>query len=508
MAKKLSKIASGIPGFDEISHGGIPKGRTTLVSGTSGSGKTALAAQFIYEGIVKFGENGVFVTFEENPQDIIRNMESFGWNINKLVKENKWAFVDVSPDDSSSVEVGQYDLGAFIARIAHAVKKVKAKRVVIDSVAVLFTSYQDHGVIRQELHKLAANLKKSNVTSIMTAERLVEDGVVSCYGIEEFVSDNVMLLHNRPNNRGERERAIEILKFRGSSHDSVETPFLIGNQGVTFYPRPKPMLSGKGFTQKTSTGIKGLDKMLYGGVYRNSTTLITGTSGTGKTVGTLHFIMEGAKRKEQGLLVEFEESSDQLYRNAASFGWDLEKYVKSGVVKLLCLYPENLSIQQYYPLIRDLVLTNKTKRFAIDSLSAVKRITNEQRFLEFVIGLNAFLKMHEVTSVLTNTTSELLGVAEIAETHLSTAADNIIILKHVELAGHMHRLVSTLKQRGAARGKELMEFEICPEEGIRILESFKGVENLLSGSARIIALRSGLEEAKRDFIAEAAAGKI
>jgi len=508
MAKKLSKIASGIPGFDEISHGGIPKGRTTLVSGTSGSGKTALSAQFLYEGIVNFGENGVFVTFEESPQDIIRNTESFGWNIGKLVKENKWAFVDVSPDDSSSVKVGQYDLGAFIARIAHAVKKVKAKRVVIDSVAALFTSYQDHGVIRRELHKLAGILKRYNVTCIMTSEKQDEDGVISCYGIEEFVSDNVILLHNHLNNWGERERTIEILKFRGSSHDSVETSFLIGNQGVVLYPRPKPMLSGKGFTQKISTGIKGLDKMLYGGVYKNSTTLITGASGTGKTVGTLHFIMEGAKHKEKTLLIEFEESSDQLYRNAASFGWDLEKYVKSGVVKLLCLYPENLSAQQYYPLIRNLVLDNKIKRFAIDSLSAVKRITNEQRFLEFVIGLNAFLKMHEVTSVLTNTTSEILGVAEIAETHLSTAADNIIILKHVELAGQMHRLVSVLKQRGSARGKELMEFEICSKEGIRILMPFKGAENLLSGSARMIASRLGLEEAKRDFIAEAVAGKI
>jgi len=312
MAKKLSKVVSGIPGFDEISHGGIPKGRTTLASGTSGSGKTVFSAQFLYKGITECGENGVFVTFEETPQDIIKNTNSFGWDIAKLVKENKWAFVDASPDEADNLEVGKYDLGAFLARIEYAIKKVKAKRVTIDSVSALFTHYQDPGIIRRELYRLASRLKTLNVTCIMTAERPVEEGQISRYGVEEFVSDNVILLHNRLNDQGERERTIEILKFRGSAHDSEEAPLLVGDLGVSLYPRPKPKLRGKGFSQKISTGIKGLDEMFYGGVYRNSTTLITGASGTGKTVTTLHFIMEGAKRGEKSLLIEFEESPDQL----------------------------------------------------------------------------------------------------------------------------------------------------------------------------------------------------
>ena len=507
MAKKLSKVASGIPGFDEISHGEIPQGRTTLISGISGSGKTAFSAQFLYEGIVEFGENGVFVTFEESPRDIIRNTESFGWNIDKLIKENKWAFVDASSDDSNSVEVGQYDLGAFIARIAYAVKKVKAKRVAIDSVSVLFTHYQDPGAIRRGLYELIANLKKSNVTCVMTAERLIENGEISRYGVEEFVSDNVMLLHSRLNAEGERERTVEILKFRGSTHDSQEAPVLVNAEGMAIYPRLRPALRGKVFSQKISTGIKGLDTLLCGGVYENSTTLITGASGSGKTIAALHFIMEGAKRGEKSLLVEFEESPDQLYRNAKSFGWDLEKYVKNGLVKLICYYPADLKAEQYLEIIQDMVLTNKIKRVALDSISDFQRIYNERKFRAFVIGLNTFMKMSDVTSILTNTTSQILEVTEIAETHLATTTDNIVILKYVELGGRMHRLISVLKQRGSKHEKDLMEFEVTTETGIEILGPFRDVENLMSGSARRIR-RIGEEKAERDFIQEAVAGRI
>jgi len=507
MAKKLNKVASGISGFDEISHGGIPKGRTTLVGGISGSGKTVFSAQFLYEGIVDFGENGVFVTFEESPEDIIRNTKNFGWNIDKLVKEGKWVFVDASPDEADSAEVGQYDLGAFLARIDHAIKKVKAKRVAIDSVSVLFTHYQDMGVIRRELHKLAANLKKSNVTCIMTAERPVEDGQISRYGVEEFVSDNVILLHSRLTSQGERERTIEILKFRGSSHDSEESPMLVTAGGVIIYPRPRPKLRGKVFSQKISTGIKGLDKLLCGGVYMNSTTLITGASGSGKTIAALHFVIEGAKRGEKSLFIEFEESPHQLYRNAASFGWDLEKHVKNGLVKLICHYPADLKSEQYLKIIQDMVLANNVKRVALDSMSDIQRIYNEQKFRAFVTGLNIFLKMSDVTAVLTNTTSQLLEVKEITETHLSTATDNIIILKYVELGGRMHRLISVLKQRGSKHEKDLMEFEVTTEAGIEVLGPFKGVENLMSGSARRIR-RIVEKKAERDFIQEAAAGKI
>jgi len=367
MTKKVEKIPSGIPGFDEISHGGIPKGRVTLISGTSGSGKTVFSAQFIYKGIVDYGENGVFVTFEESPTDIIMNMKSFGWDIEKLQKENRLVFVDASPDDSEVIESGQYDLGAFLSRIRYAIEKVNAKRVAIDSISAIFAHYQAPGIIRRELYRLAFMLKKMSVTCIITAERITEEGPITRFEIEEFVSDNVILLHNRLNKRSERERTIEILKYRGSTHESNEVPLIVNKKGVVVYPRPKPQLRGKGFTQKISTGIKELDKLLYGGIYRNSTTLVSGASGTGKTVTALHFIMEGVKKKEKCLLIEFEESQDQLYKNASSFGWNLKKYVKEEIVQLICHYPEDLKAEQYFKIIQDMVINSKAKRVALDS---------------------------------------------------------------------------------------------------------------------------------------------
>jgi len=278
---------------------------------------------------------------------------------------------------------------------------------------------------------------------------------------------------------------------------------------MIIYPRPRPKLIGKVFPQKISTGIKGLDELLCGGVYKNSTTLITGASGSGKTITALHFIMEGAKHGEKSLLIEFEESPDQLYRNAASLGWDLEKYVKKGLVKLICHYPADLKAEQYLKIIQDTVLVHKAKRIALDSISDINRIYNERKFHILVTGLSTFLKMSDATSVLTNTTAQLLEVKEITETHLSTAADNIIILKYVELEGRMHRVISVLKQRGSKHEKDLMEFEVIPSAGIEVIGPFRDVENLMNGSARRI-FRTGLskEAAERDFIAEAAAGKI
>ena len=270
---------------------------------------------------------------------------------------------------------------------------------------------------------------------------------------------------------------------------------------MSTYPRPRPQLRGKGFSQKISTGIKGLDELLVGGVYKNSTTLVTGASGTGKTVTTLHFVMGGAKKGEKCLMIEFEESPGQLYRNAFSFGWNLKEHEEKGIVQLICHYPEDLKAEQYLRMIQALVVKNKSKRLALDSLSALQRIYNEEKFREFVIGLNAFLKMQGVTSLFTNTTNQLLGITEITETHLSTITDNTIILKYVELGGRMRTLLSVLKQRGSMHKKELMEFEIA-RKGLRILGSFEGVENLMSGSARRVEIRFDEEEAEREFIKE------
>ncbi len=326
--RQVEKIPSMIPGFDEISHGGIPKERVTLILGITGSGKTVFICQFLYKGITELSENGVFVTFEEAPVDIMKNMKGFGWDVKKSIDEDKWAFVDASPGDVEEVTSGRYDLEGLLARVKYAIKKVEAKRVGIDSMSAIFSRYQNRATIRRDLHRLISELKQMGITTLIAAEKSTEDLETIQTGEEESVSDNVVFLHNRLTKRRQMDRTVEILKFRGTTHDSEEAPLIITKEGIIIYPPPKPRLRGKGFSQRISTGIKGLDEMLYGGVYKNSVTLVNGASGTGKTILAMHFIIESAMNGEKSLLVEFEESSDQLFRNADSFNWDLRGYVK------------------------------------------------------------------------------------------------------------------------------------------------------------------------------------
>ena len=240
--------------------------------------------------------------------------------------------------------------------------------------------------------------------------------------------------------------------------------------------------------------------MLHGGMYRNSTTLLTGTSGTGKTVSVLHFIIAGAKNGEKCLLIEFEESADQLYRNAESFGWNLKEYVDNGVVQLVCHYPDDLKPEQYLKMIKDLILEFGAQRVGFDSLSALERIYDPEKFRKFVIGLNAFLKMQGCTSIITNTTNELLGMSQLTSTHLSTVSDNIIVLKYVELCGQMRRLVSVLKERGSDHKKELTEFKIT-KNGMEILGHLIGFEGLMGSSARKISINFDEKESEREVFA-------
>jgi circadian clock protein KaiC len=487
----IEKIKTHIEGFDEIAHGGVPKGRTTLVSGTSGSGKTVFGMQFLVGGVLHEGDTGVFVTFEETAEDIIKNMKNFGWDIEKMIADKKFLFVDASPTTDDVVEVGEFDLGAFLARILHAVEKIDAKRVTIDSISALFPRYSDQAIIRRELYRIASALKKLGVTTILTAERVLEEegGQVGRFGVEEFVSDNVILLHNYLDTlHTDRKRSIEILKFRGAAHETQDTPLLVLENGINVFPRPKPTYKGhKSSDVRLSTGVKGLDQMLFGGVYQQSTTLVTGASGTGKTVTGLSFIMEGARKGERGILIAFEESDEQLFRNAESFGWDLRKYVEDGTVRLFTSIPEELRPEEHFKRIRDIVEEAEFKRFVIDSLSAMERIYEMEKFREFTIGLNAFLKRKEITSIFTNTTASLLDVSQITETHLSTATDNIWLLKYVELDGQMKRALAVVKSRGSDHDKRLHE-TIIDSHGMEVGPSFVGVENLMGGSAKRVVM--------------------
>jgi len=281
LSRELAKLATGIVGFDQISNGGIPKERSTLLSGTAGSGKTVMALQFLLAGVRDFGENGVFVTFEEAPSDLMQNVRSFGWDLEGLLASKKIAVVDATPEPGEeTITAGAYDLSALLARIENAIRSVGAKRVILDAIGALFPQLTDGNIVRRELHRIAAGLRRLGVTTLVTMERTTEEGGVGRWGVEEFVADNVILLRNRLEQE-KRRRTVEILKFRGASHHKGEYPFTIDTEdGVTIIPLSAIELKQKSSDIRVSSGIAELDKMCGGGMYRDSIILVSGATGT------------------------------------------------------------------------------------------------------------------------------------------------------------------------------------------------------------------------------------
>jgi circadian clock protein KaiC len=344
----IEKLETGIPGFDFLAEGGLPKGRATLISGTAGSAKTVFASQFLVEGI-KLGENGVFVTFEEPPKAIRRNMSGFGWKIQEWEENRQWAFVDASPQPGERPMVtGEYDLGALIARIEYAIRKYSAQRVSLDSLGAIFSHLADSAQVRNDLFRLASALRELGVTAIMTAERTQEYGDISRYGVEEFVADNVVILRNVLNDE-KRRRTIEILKYRGTNHQKGEYPFtIIPRQGVVIIPLSAIELEQHSSNIRITSGSDELDKMCGGGFFRDSIILVSGATGTGKTLMVTEFMAGGVLNDERCLVFAFEESREQLFRNATGWGVDFQKMEKEGKLKVVCRYPETTGLENHY----------------------------------------------------------------------------------------------------------------------------------------------------------------
>lgn len=488
---ELPKHHTAIEGFDLIAAGGLPAGRSTLLSGTSGSAKTVFAAQFLAAGIVHAGESGVFVTFEEAPEDIRHNMAGFGWDIASWEAESKWAFVDASPEPGEPhITAGGYDLGALLARIEHAVRKVAARRVAIDSLGGVFAQLDNDATIRSELFRIARALRKMGVTSIITAERTEEYGSISRYGVEEFVSDNVIVLRNALDEEV-RRRTVEVLKFRGTGHQKGEWPFtIVPGRGIVVLPLSALELKQKSSDLRISSGSKELDAMCGGGFFRDSIILVSGPTGTGKTLLTTEFLAGGDSEDERCLLFAFEESREQLIRNASGWGVDFHRLESEGRLKLVCSYPESASLEDHLISMKREIEAFRPDRVAVDSLSALERVAPLKSFREFVIGLVSFVKHLEIPGLFTSTTSSLLGGESITATHISTITDSIILLRYVEMNGFMRRGLTVLKMRGSVHDKEIREFSI-DGRGMHIGAPFREVTGILSGQFRQISMPDG-----------------
>lgn len=482
----VEKLRTGIVGFDSIANGGLPNGRTTLVAGTAGSAKTVFAAQFLVRGITEAEEGGVFVTFEETPDDVRKNLLAFGWDIPAFEAAGKWAFVDVSPQPDEQVVVsGEFDLGGLLARIEHAINKVGAKRVSVDSIAAVFGKFEQQAIIRRELLRLAMALKQIGVTAILTAERTVEYGEIARYGIEEFVADNVVILRNVLEGE-KRRRTMEILKFRGTDHQKGEFPFTIaGERGIVGVPLSMVRLDQKSSMTRMKTGNDELDRMCDGGFFRDSIVLVSGATGAGKTLLSTEFLA-AAQDPERCLLFAFEESRDQLIRNATGWGMDFEKMEQEGRLKIVCEYPEVLGLEDHLVAMKDLIEEFAPTRIAVDCLSALERVATIKSFREFVIGLTSYIKSQEIAGLFTSVTPSLMGGTSITEAHISTITDSIILLRYVEMFGEIGRGIAVLKMRGSAHDKQIREYKI-DGEGIHIGKPFRNVTGIMSGNPVFVA---------------------
>lgn len=482
---ELPKLPTGIAGLDEIANGGIPESRSTLVSGTAGSGKTVMALQFLLAGVRDYGENGVFVTFEEAPADLMLNVRSFGWDLEHLVEQKKIAVVDVTADPGDEIiTAGSYDLSALLARIEHAVNSVGAKRVILDAIGALFPQLSDPNVIRRELHRIAAGLRQLGVTTLVTMERTMEDGDVGRWGVEEFVADNVILLRNRLDDE-KRRRTVEILKFRGAVHHKGEFPFTIDSlEGMTVIPLSTIELKQQSSAIRVSSGIPELDTMCSGGMYRDSIILVSGATGTGKTLMVTQYIKAAIEAGEKALLIAAEESRAQLTRNATFWGVDFEKAEEEGQLKIVCRYPEVMGLEDHLLHMKREIKEFGPQRVAIDSLSAFERMSGNKSFREFIIALTSTIKHLEITGLFTNTTSMLTGGDTVTETHISTITDTIILLRYVELMGVMRRGLTVLKMRGTFHDKDIREYMI-DSQGMHIRDPFHGVTGILSGNPTV-----------------------
>ena len=478
----IEKHPTLVPGFDVIAEGGLPRGRSTLVAGTAGSAKTVFATHFLAAGITGAGEPGVFVTFEDSVDHLRRNMASFGWDIEAWEAEGKWAFVDAAPDPEGAAPVtGPYDLGALLARIEAAVKKVNALRVSLDSLNALFVQFHEHGILRAELYRITARLKAMGLTVLFTGERTEDYGEVTRFGIEEFVADNVIILRNVLEHE-RRRRTMEILKFRGALHQRGEFPFTVTSQeGINVLPLSGIELTQRSSTVRVTSGVEELDAMCGGGFFRDSVVLASGATGTGKTLLVTHFMDGGFRRGERCLLFAFEESRDQLARNAAAWGVDFEEMERRGLLKVVNRYPHALAIEDHMVEMRRAVQEFRPARVAVDSLSAIERVTSLRAFREFVIGLTSFFKREEVTTLFTSTTPSLLGGSSVTEKHISTLTDSIILLRYVESFGRMRRAITVLKMRGSAHDADIREYTI-DQGGMHIAEPFHDVSGVLSGA--------------------------
>lgn len=478
----LAKSPTGIQGLDEITNGGLPKGRPTLICGKAGCGKTLLAMEFLIRGATQYAEPGVFLSFEESVQELTENVISFGWDLENLVAEKKLALRYIQIDRSQIQETGEFDLEALFVRLGHAIDSIQAKRVVLDTLEVLFGGVDNNGIIRSELRRLFLWLKEKGVTAIVTAES--GENTPTRHGLEEYVSDCVILLDQRIFNELATRR-LHILKYRGSSHGSNEYPFLIEEDGISVLPLSSIGMDYEVSSERVSTGIARLDRMLGGqGYFRGSSILISGTAGTGKSSLCAHFANATCQRGERCLYLAFEESAKQIIRNMRSIGIDLESAVNQGLLKFQALRPTAYGLELHLVKIHQLVQDFQPATVIVDPISNLHYAGASLQVEAFMMRLIDFLKIRQTTTVFTHLTSGGSALEQ-TEVGISSLTDTWLLLRDQESNGERNRLIYALKSRGMHHSNQVREFRLT-NSGVQLVDVYLGAGGVLAGTARLV----------------------
>ncbi len=463
-ARALPKAPTGIEGLDEITGGGLPKGRPTLVCGGPGCGKTLLAMEFLVRGATQFGEPGVFITFEETSEELAQNVRSLGFDLDTLMEQNKLAIDYVRVERAEIDESGEYDLEGLFLRLGLAIDSVGAKRIVLDTIESLFGGFTNEALLRSELRRLFRYLKDRDVTAVITGER--GERTFTRQGLEEYVSDCVILLDHRVIEQTSTRR-MRIVKYRGTTHGTNEYPFLIDAKGFSVLPLSGLKLDHEVSDQRVSSGIAGLDEMLDGkGFYRGSSILVSGTAGTGKTSLAAHFAHETAKRGERCLYLAFEESPQQMIRNMRSIGVDLEPFVKKGTLRIHASRPTLHGLEMHLVQIHKLVSEFNPGTVIVDPVSNFIYSSSAIEAKAMLMRLIDFLKSSQITAFLTHLTSGGRAV-EATEVGISSLIDTWLLVKDFEDGGERTRGLYVLKSRGMPHSKQVREFVISPR-GIQL----------------------------------------
>lgn len=487
----LPKALTGIQGLDEITFGGLPKGRPTLICGGPGCGKTLLAMEFLVRGATQFDEPGVCISFEETAAELSRNVASLGFDVDALVADRKLAIDYVYIERNLIEEAGEYDLEALFVRIAHAVESVGAKRVVLDSVEALFSGLSGESILRSELRRLFRWLKDRDLTAIVTAER--GEGSLTRHGLEEYISDCVILLDHRVTD-SVFTRRLRIVKYRGSTHGTNEFPFLIDRAGFSVLPVTSLDLNHAVSEERVSTGIATLDAMLGGqGYYRGSSVLVSGKAGTGKSSLAAQFVEAACARGELCIYFSFEESEQQMVRNMRSIGIDLGKWIERGLLQFRAIRPTTLGLEMHLVQMHAIINRFNSRVVVIDPATALLNSSSEAETTTMVLRLVDFLKSRQITALLTtlNDKTESLDQSGL---NISSMVDTWLVLQEIEASGERNRGIYVLKSRGTAHSNQVREF-LLTGHGVELRDVYLGGEGMLMGSARLFQEAKDTSEA-------------